>query len=101
MDQARFPEEPFMTPLRQRMLEDMQVRNLSPLTQRSYVEHVARFARHFSQSPAVLGPVGARAVHEVSGRAGDGRPRCQDSVTIICPSAQMGQRRNERPVSDS
>jgi hypothetical protein len=29
-----------MTPLRQRMLEDMQVRNLSPLTQRSYVEHV-------------------------------------------------------------
>jgi integrase/recombinase XerD len=45
-----------MTPLRQRMLEDMQVRNLSPLTQRSYVEHVARFARHFGRSPAVLGP---------------------------------------------
>jgi site-specific recombinase XerD len=43
------------------MLEDMQVRNLSPLTQRSYVEHVARFARHFSQSPAVLGPEEIRA----------------------------------------
>jgi site-specific recombinase XerD len=38
------------------MLEDMQIRNLSPHTQRSYVEHVARFARHFGQSPAVLGP---------------------------------------------
>jgi integrase/recombinase XerD len=50
-----------MTPLRRRMLEDMQVRNLSPLTQRSYVEHVARFARHFSQSPAVLGPEQIRA----------------------------------------
>ena len=37
-----------MTPLRQRMLEDMQVRNLSPRTQRSYVEHVSRFARHFA-----------------------------------------------------
>ena len=45
-----------MTQLRQRMLEDMQIRNLSPLTQRAYVEHVSRFARHFGRSPAVLGP---------------------------------------------
>ena len=50
-----------MPPLRQRMLEDMQVRNLSPLTQRSYVEHVSRFARHFGRSPAVLGPQEIRA----------------------------------------
>ncbi len=45
-----------MTPLRQRMLEDMQVRNLSVHTQRSYIEQVSRFARHFGQSPAGLGP---------------------------------------------
>lgn len=50
-----------MTPLRQRMREDMQVRNLSPLTQRAYLEHVARFARHFGQSPARLGPEEIRA----------------------------------------
>jgi integrase/recombinase XerD len=50
-----------MTPLRQRMLEDMQIRNLSPLTQRAYVEHVARFARYFGRSPAVLGPEEIRA----------------------------------------
>jgi len=50
-----------MTSLRQRMLEDMQVRNLSPHTQRSYVEQVARFARHFGQSPAGLGPEEIRA----------------------------------------
>ena len=36
-----------MTPLCQRMLEDMQVRRLSPYTQRTYVGAVARFARHF------------------------------------------------------
>ena len=45
-----------MTSLRQRMLEDMQVRQLSPYTQRAYVETVARFARHFGRSPADLGP---------------------------------------------
>ena len=44
-----------MTPLRQRMLEDMQVRRLSPSTQETYVQAVARFARHFGRSPAHLG----------------------------------------------
>ena len=50
-----------MTSLRQRMLEDMQLRNLSPYTQRAYVENVSRFARHFGRSPAVLGPEQIRA----------------------------------------
>ena len=45
-----------MTSLRQRMLEDMQVRRLSPFTQRTYVETVARFARYFNRSPERLGP---------------------------------------------
>jgi hypothetical protein len=42
------------------MLEVLPVRNLSPLTQRSYVEHVARFVRHFGRSPEGLGPEGTR-----------------------------------------
>lgn len=50
-----------MTSLRQRMLEDMQVRRLSPFTQRSYVETVARFARYFDRSPERLGPEQIRA----------------------------------------
>lgn len=45
-----------MTALRQRMVEDMQVRNFSPHTQTSYVQQVSRFARHFHQSPEGLGP---------------------------------------------
>jgi len=36
-----------MTSLRQRMTEDMQVRNLALNTQTSYVQQVSLFARHF------------------------------------------------------
>jgi hypothetical protein len=45
-----------MTSLRQRMIEDMQVRNLAVGTQQVYVEQVSLFARHFHKSPEVLGP---------------------------------------------
>jgi integrase/recombinase XerD len=45
-----------MTSLRQRMIEDMQVRNLSPNTQSSYVQQVSLFARYFRSSPERLGP---------------------------------------------
>src|SRR6267154_2602449 len=44
-----------LNPLRRRMIEDMQVRNLSPVTQRCYVHAVAKFARYFNRSPDRLG----------------------------------------------
>ena len=50
-----------MTPLRQRMTEDMQVRNLALNTQTSYLRQVSLFARHFNQSPEDLGPEEIRA----------------------------------------
>ena len=50
-----------MTSLRQRMLEDMQVRQLSPSTRRTYVQTIARFAQYFRRSPARLGPAQIRA----------------------------------------
>ena len=45
-----------MTHLRQRMIEDMQVRNLSSSTRDTYLLQVSLFARHFRKSPALLGP---------------------------------------------
>lgn len=50
-----------MTPLRQRMTEDMQVRNLALNTQTSYVQQVSLFARHFNKSPELLGPEDIRS----------------------------------------
>lgn len=45
-----------MTALRQRMIEDMKLRNLAPRTIQVYVERVATFAKHFGKSPEQLGP---------------------------------------------
>ena len=53
-----------MTPLRQRYIEDLQVRNKSPRTIETYVLRVALFARHFGRSPELLGPEDLRAYQQ-------------------------------------
>jgi integrase/recombinase XerD len=45
-----------VTCLRQRFIEDMQIRNLAVNTQEYYVQQVSRFARYFNKSPVLLGP---------------------------------------------
>ncbi len=45
-----------MTPLRQRMLEDLRIRGRAVNTQRSYIEKIRHFAEHFGKSPERLGP---------------------------------------------
>src|SRR3954451_21004929 len=49
-----------MSPLRRRMIDDMQIRNLTPNTQRVYVAQVARFAGCFGKSAEFLGPAEIR-----------------------------------------
>lgn len=44
-----------ITPLRQRMIDDMVLRNMSPSTQKVYTYAVANFARYFGRSPEKLG----------------------------------------------
>jgi len=43
-----------MTPLRERFIEDMQLRGLAPTTQRSYIHYVVDFARFYNKSPEDL-----------------------------------------------
>jgi hypothetical protein len=40
-----------MTPLRQRLIDELTRRNYSPRTTTTYVDAVARTARHFNRSP--------------------------------------------------
>jgi integrase/recombinase XerD len=44
-----------MTPLRQRFLHDLQLRNYAPKTVEAYLAGVVRFAKHFQRSPEQLG----------------------------------------------
>jgi integrase/recombinase XerD len=44
-----------MTPLRQRFVDDLRLRNYSPRTIETYVRCVAGFAKHFGRSPELLG----------------------------------------------
>jgi site-specific recombinase XerD len=44
------------TALRQRMTDDLRLRNRSPRTIKSYLAQVASFAKYFKKSPELLGP---------------------------------------------
>ena len=50
-----------MTPLRQRMIEDMKLRNYADRTIEVYVQRIAAFAKHFGKSPERLDAADVRA----------------------------------------
>ncbi len=45
-----------ISPLRQRMIDDMTVRKFAPITMLAYLKQVSYFAQHFGKSPERLGP---------------------------------------------
>lgn len=45
-----------MSPIRQRMIDDMRLRNFSPHTRDAYVRAVAQFTKHFMKPPDTLTP---------------------------------------------
>jgi site-specific recombinase XerD len=53
-----------MSPLRRRTIEDMTIRNLSPVTQRSYIHAVKKFSDYFGRSPDRLGIEEVRACQD-------------------------------------
>jgi hypothetical protein len=87
-----------MTPLRKRMLEDMQLRRMAERTQEAYIRAVAQLALYFKKSPDKLGPEGirtyqlhltnerglaARGPHNWSDRRGGGRTRAGRCCSAI------------------
>jgi site-specific recombinase XerD len=62
---AALPSTPIrsfaMTPLRQRMLEDMGIRNLAENTQSAYLLQITAYAKYFKRPPEELGPEEVRA----------------------------------------
>jgi len=45
-----------MTPLRQRLIDDLRLRNYAQRTIETYVGRIVAFAKHFGRSPDLLGP---------------------------------------------
>jgi len=50
-----------ITPLRQRMIDDMRIRNLADNTQSAYLQQIIAYAEHFHRSPDELGLEAIRA----------------------------------------
>jgi hypothetical protein len=72
-----------MTPLRQRMIEDMTLHGLKPKTIKAYVPCVARFARYFGKSPTLLGTPEIRAYLLYLTHEGCDRAHANDYATFF------------------
>jgi len=75
-----------MTALRQRMLEDMKIRNLALNTQECYLLQVSQFARHFGKSPELLGREDIVLTSSISPRRRSYLPSPLRSLYLPCVS---------------
>lgn len=75
-----------MIPLRQRMIEDMQLRNFSSETQRSGLDYIAEYARHFKTPPDQLRP---EAIREFQLYLTNERKMSPESVNCFTSAAKF------------
>ena len=82
-----------MTPLRQRLIEDLRLRNDSPRTVETYVLAVARCARYGRRSPDQLGPQDVRAyqLHRLQQRASGSRFNQAVCALRFCYGVTLGR----------
>ena len=66
-----------ISPLRQRMIEDMSARKLNPHTQRSHISSCKRFAAYLKRSP---GTATADEISESAARRHRHQRRCRPAV---------------------
>ena len=95
-----------MTVIRQRMIDDMQVRNLSPHTQASYLQQVSLFARYFRTSPDALNPEHIRTYQiyltnekKLAPASIDTYGRCRTSFSLSDYAQERMDVRRRYPVS--
>jgi integrase/recombinase XerD len=72
-----------MTPLRQRFVHDLQLRNYSPQTVTCYVYHVAHCARHYGRSPEQLDAEQLRAYLIHLQQGGASFSRCNQAISAL------------------
>jgi len=88
---------PAVSPLRQRMIEDMRMRKLSTKTQAAYIRSVLQFARYLRRSPDTASVEDLRnyQLHLVDkGHLSDLPQRC-DHRTQVLLRRHVGSRRHD------
>ncbi len=80
---ATLPIERPVTPLRQRMLDDMAMRGLLPRTQRDYVRHVRTFAGFLGRSPDTATAEDVRRFQLHQRENGAGAPTINSAVSAL------------------
>src|ERR1700742_5319980 len=72
-----------ISPLRQRMIDDMTVRGFSPMTQRNYIRDVSRFATFLGRSPDTATPEDVRQFQIDQREAGVPTPTMNSIVSAL------------------
>ena len=84
-----------MTPLRQRMIEDMELRGYSARTQEAHLAAVRQLAEHYGTSP---GEISEEALRQSFLSLKDGKRLARNSITIaLCGIKFLFERTLRRP----